>query len=78
VANLINIPGVFWNYIFKISALGQLNRIEEAQTAANKFQLEFPGKAQAACAILRVVLFHESVYDRIKEGLMKAGLPVAN
>jgi len=77
VANLINIPGVFWNYIFKISALGQVNRIEEAQTAANKFQLEFPGKAQTASEILRLLLFHESVYTRIKEGLMKAGLPVA-
>ena len=74
-ANRINIPGVFWNYIFKIAALGQLNCIEEATMAGNTFQEQFPGKAEAACAILKVVLFHESVHDRIKEGLLKAGLP---
>jgi TolB-like protein len=75
-ANLINIPGVFWNHIFKISALGQLQRIEEAREEVNRFQKQFPGKAVAASAILQVALFHESVYERIKEGLNKAGLPV--
>jgi len=75
-ANLINIPDVFWNDVFKIAALSQLNCIEEARIAANKFLSEFPGKAEAACAILHVALFHETVYLRIREGLSKAGLPV--
>ena len=73
-ANRINIPGVFWNHIFKISALGLLGITNEAQAASHAFQNQFPGKAQEACTILRVLLFHESVYDRIKEGLIKAGL----
>jgi adenylate cyclase len=75
-ASRINIPDVFWNDVFKISALGNLGRTEEAQIAADQFQEQFPGKAQAACAILHVVLFHEPVYERFKEGLIKAGLSV--
>ena len=73
-ANRINIPGVFWNYIFKIAALGHLDRMEEASAGAISFQKQFPGKAEAASAILHVVLFHGSVHDRIKEGLIKAGI----
>ena len=73
-ANRINIPGVFWNDVFKISALGNLNRREEASALAAKFQKQFPQGAVAASGVLHVVLFHESVYDRVKEGLIKAGI----
>jgi len=73
-ANRINIPGVFWNHIYKISALGQLGRLGEANIAAEKFKLQFPGKAEHACRILHSVLYHESVYVKIKEGLSKSGM----
>jgi hypothetical protein len=75
-ANLINIPGVFWNDVLKIAILGQLSRTEEAAGLAEKFKIEFPGKAGETCSILKAILFDEIIHDRIKEGLIKAGLPV--
>ena len=35
--------------------------------------VQFPGKAEEACLILKMMLFHEEVHDRIKEGIHKAG-----
>jgi TolB-like protein len=52
-ANRIHISAVFWNPVFKIAALSQLSRIKEASELANKFQIQFPGKAEAACMILK-------------------------
>lgn len=75
-ANRIHIPGVFWNSIFKIAALGQLSRTKEASDLAEQFGLHYPGKAVEACAVLKGILFHELVHDRIKAGLLKAGLDV--
>ncbi len=75
-AERINIPGVFWNDIFKIAALGQLSRTEEASKLAVQFEYQFPGKAANVCSTLKTILFHEIVHDRIKEGLYKAGLLV--
>ncbi len=75
-ANRIHIPGVFWNDVFKIAALGQLSHIKETSDLAEKFQIQFPGKAEAACVILEKILFDKLVYDRIREGIHKAGLPV--
>ena len=75
-ANRIHIPGVFWNCVFKIAALSQLSRTKEGTELADKFLVEFPGKAEATCFVLRAVLFDEIVYQRISEGFKKAGLPV--
>jgi adenylate cyclase len=75
-ANRVNVPDVFWKDIFKIAALGQLDRMEELPEMVSTFQIQFPGKAPEACAVLQQILFHESIHDRIKEGLHKAGLPV--
>ena len=75
-ANRINIPGVFWNIIFKLAALGQLSRLDESLILVDKFHVQFPDMAPKACAILKAVLHHELVYDRIREGLGKAGLEV--
>lgn len=74
-ANLISIPGVMWDHVFKIAALGQLSRIEEAKDLVDKFQVQFPGKTDMAFSALKAILFQDVVvYDRIKEGLYKAGL----
>jgi adenylate cyclase len=75
-ANRIHVPGIFWNDIFRIAALGQLGRTENLQEMVNKFQIQFPGIAPEACSIFKQMLFDELVYDRIIEGLQKAGLPV--
>jgi len=75
-AERINIPGVYWNNVIKIAALGQLSRKEEAATLASQFEKQFPGKAAAVCSTLKTILFHEIVHDRIKEGLNKAGVAV--
>ena len=75
-ANRIHIPGVLWDAVFKIAALGQLSRIEEAINFANEFQVQFPKKTEVICSILKAILFDELVYERIKAGLYNAGLPV--
>jgi TolB-like protein len=73
-AERINIPGVYWNNIFKIAILGQMSRTEEASDLALQYQKQFPGKAARVCLTLKTILFHEVVYNRIKEGLCKAGV----
>ena len=75
-ANRIYMPGLFWSPVFRIAALAKLARIEEATELASSFQLEFPGKAEPARKIIQKILFDELAYDRIKDGLKKAGLPV--
>ncbi|HTE23281.1 tetratricopeptide repeat protein [Flavitalea sp.] len=77
-ANLINIPGVFWNLLPKIAALGQLSRLDEVSVLVEEFQIQFPGMETKYCQTLKTILFHELVHDRIKEGLSKAGLDVQN
>jgi TolB-like protein len=73
-AERINIPGVFWNQVFKIAILGQMSRKEEASDLVSQYQKQFPGKAATVCITLKKILFHEIVHDRIKEGLDKAGI----
>jgi len=75
-ANRIHMPELFWNPVFKIAALAQLSRIKEATELANTFQLQFPGKAEPARMIIEKILFDDLTYNRIKEGLQKARLPV--
>lgn len=75
-ANRIYVPGIFWNDIFRIAALGQLGRTENLQEMVNKFQIQFPGIAPEASSIFKQMLFDELVYDRIIKGLQKAGLPI--
>ena len=67
-------PGLFWNTVFKMAALAQLSRTSDATNLANKFKVEFPGKAEPARMIIEKVLFDKLPYDRIIEGLQKAGL----
>ena len=73
-ANHINVPLLFWDPIFKISALGQLLRIEEASAMADKFQRSFPGVADMVPFSLRAMIFDDTTYNNILEGLNKAGL----
>jgi TolB-like protein len=75
-ASHINIPGSFWNYIFKIAAQSQLVPGKETAELTVKLQEEFPGKTTTASAILRALVFDDAVYERINEGLQKAGLAV--
>jgi TolB-like protein len=75
-ANRIYMPGLFWSPIFRIAALAKSSREKEARELAGNFLLEFPGKAATADIIIQKVLFDDLAYDRIKEGLKSAGLPV--
>jgi hypothetical protein len=72
-ANLTNIPGIFWNDVLKIAALGRLSRLEEAADLAAKFQIQFPGKAQETCSILKKILFDDLFMIELKKALLKQG-----
>ena len=73
-ANHINVPLLFWDPIFKISALGQLLRIEEASAMADKFQHSFPGVIDMVPDALWSMLFDDVTYKNILKGPNKAGL----
>jgi len=75
-SNRIHIPGVFWNLVFRIAALGQLERFKEVSDLTEQFDIQFPGKGPEVCAILESILFHKIVHDRIKEGLQKGGVMI--
>jgi adenylate cyclase len=75
-ASHINIPGVFWNQFFKVAALGHVGQPEEAVRSGRQFQAEFPGHADIGCVVLKRILTHEVIYDRIRAGLMKSGIKI--
>jgi hypothetical protein len=75
-ANKYDVPFLFWGPMLRIAALGQLNRLDEAQPNIDHLlQLKPEFESKARYLISRFVKEDELV-EHVLEGLRKAGMDV--
>ena len=76
VIDKIDMPQFFWSYLFKTAILGQLDRRAEAEDAMGTLLELKPDFRQNASTYIRIWQVQEPLYQKIVEGLAKAGLDV--
>ncbi len=72
-ANKFNIPELAWDPILRAAALGQLGRRDEARTAVDELNANFPNASANPAFFLRGYIFLEEEIRSVVDGLKMAG-----
>jgi TolB-like protein len=74
----MNAPEIFWDPLLQATALGHLNRVEEAGTNVKRLMVIMPDAGSQVKAIVESFLLSAELNNEILEGLQKAGLSISN
>ncbi len=77
-AEKINMPHLFWDPLFKASALGHLGRFDEATKNLDLLQQLMPDAGIQVKDIIGSFLLSKKLNEELLEGLRKAGLKMEN
>jgi hypothetical protein len=76
--NRVNMPGLFWQPLTVASVCGLLGRSTEAAAAVQELRKLDPDFELHVREYIEVWHYSSGLMDRILEGLMKAGVEIAN
>jgi adenylate cyclase len=77
-ARLYNVPGFFWAPLLRAAALGSLGQLEDGGAAIAELVSLRPDFVRNGRELVRRLVPHDAIVERLMDGLHRAGLPEAD